>query len=96
LFYGDAGVQKQEDFVPAALLSAPCKYIFTVQFLIQERDEKNKKILQDVKKELNFYLIELQEPNPWEYAIYHCSTTSNIHSTVHWGYYPNGCTEGQA
>ncbi len=90
LSYGDAGVHKPEEFVLVALLSAPSKNVFTVQFLIKEGDEKTKTIVQDVKQELNLYLIELQETNPWAYAKYHCSTASNIYSKVHWRYHSKG------
>jgi len=41
----------------------------------------------EVTRELNFYLIEKGEDNPWAYAKYHCSTASNIYSSVHWGLY---------
>ncbi len=74
--------------VLVALLSAPCKNIFTVQFLIQEGDERKETICQEVKKDLDFILIELQERNPWIYAKYHCNTASNIYSTVYWEYHP--------
>jgi len=43
-----------------------------------------------VKSELDFYLVEKGEPDPWEYAKYHSGTASNLHSQVHWGYHPRG------
>jgi hypothetical protein len=46
------------------------------------------------KKELDFYLVEKGEMNPWAYAQYHCSTAANMYSTVHWSYFPSG-TRGQ-
>ena len=39
-------------------------------------------------RELNFYLVELRNENPWDYAIYHCGTASNMYSTTRWAYYP--------
>jgi hypothetical protein len=46
---------------------------------------------QAVRQELDFYLVQLEEPDPWRYAIYHCTTAANIYSSVHWGYFPTGC-----
>lgn len=43
-------------------------------------------------KELDFYFIALEEPDPWEYAIYHCGTMSNAYSSVHWSYFPKATT----
>jgi hypothetical protein len=37
-----------------------------------------------VIREIEFYLIELEKPDPWAYALYHCGTASNIYSQVHW------------
>jgi hypothetical protein len=37
-----------------------------------------------VRKELDFYLVDLKEPNPWAYACYHCSTGANVYGHVHW------------
>jgi len=48
------------------------------------------KVKEAVTRELNFYFNELNKQNPWGYAIYHCSTSSNIYSDVHWGYFPKG------
>ena len=51
-------------------------------------DKKELARLKEVEKEIKFYLIEKGEENPWAYAIYHCSTVANVHSKVHWFYYP--------
>ncbi len=49
----------------------------------------------DRKTELNFYLVEKGEPDPWAYAKYHCTTASNLYSSVHWSYYPEGDKDGE-
>jgi hypothetical protein len=41
-------------------------------------------MVKEVKKELLYYLIELEEPDPWLYAKYHCTTALNWYSMVHW------------
>jgi hypothetical protein len=51
---------------------------------VQFEDGVNKKRIKEAEKELNFYLIELKEPNPWKYAKYHCSTAANLYSVVWW------------
>lgn len=45
---------------------------------------------QAVRAELDFYLVTKEEPDPWRYAIYHCTTAANAYSRVHWGYFPAG------
>lgn len=44
--------------------------------------------LDAVRREIEFYLLEVGGPDPWAYAIYHCGTTANVYSKVHWGYVP--------
>jgi protein-tyrosine-phosphatase len=47
-------------------------------------------MIRAVRKEINYFLIELGEKKPWLYAQYHCGTASNMYSRVHWGFYPAG------
>ena len=80
---------------PVALLARGRGKTFTVQFLLTARptDTRAAQILKDVRRELDFYLIELSTPGrpaPWAYAQYHCYTAANIYSKVHWGWYPKG------
>jgi hypothetical protein len=42
------------------------------------------------RKELDFYLVEKHGENSWAYAKYHCGTSANICSTLHWSYFQNG------
>ncbi len=42
------------------------------------------------RKSLDFYLVGLNKPDPWAYAIYHCNTAANMYSEVHWSYFPKG------
>lgn len=88
LRYGSADENWWEDWLPVALVGLPSEGVFPVQFLVDEnirRREPN--IFSRVTKELNFYLIELGERDPWAYAQYHCSTASNLYSSVHWAYF---------
>jgi hypothetical protein len=74
------------------LVAKPVGNSFAVEFLEVPHIEQSEyeRIKLAVMKELTFFLVELGEPDPWKYAIYHCGTASNIYSDVHWGYYPGG------
>ena len=74
---------------PVALLAPDQSIGFIVQFVCaRKRDPFTLKMLKEVRRDLNYYLVELGEPDPWLYAIYHCSTASNLYSQVHWSFYP--------
>ena len=75
-----------------ALVAAPVGNSFAVEFLeVPNIDQSEyQRMKTAVTKELAFYLVELGEPDPWKYAIYHCGTASNIYSDVHWEYFPSG------
>jgi len=78
-----------DDSTPIAYLSPNQGMTFTVQFLVEndDRDKKLSNILSDVRNSLDYYLVELGEPNPWQYAIHHCRSAANIYSDVHWSYH---------
>ncbi len=77
---------------PVALVAADGKNSFTVQFLFRWRrgDIKSTRIRREVCKDLDFYLIEKGEKDPWAYAIHHCSTTANVYADVHWSCHSKG------
>ena len=87
LLYGeiDAGI------IPVALLAKGTGNNFIVQFILKKTipQEEANKIIEKVKEDLNFYLIEKHEKDPWAYAIYHTGTVSNMYSNVHWSYHPS-------
>jgi len=78
------------DWIPVAVIGPPKARIANVQFLVDPGDPKNGEAARHVTKEIEFYLIELKEPDPWGYAQYHVGTASNIYSNVHWGYFKKG------
>lgn len=88
IVYGDVNTQMPEEWIPVALVSAPKGTIFTVQFLIETSDRESRKMMDAVRRELDFYLVEKGEPDPWNYAKYHCRTGANVYSEVHWSYHP--------
>jgi hypothetical protein len=78
------------DWIPVAVVGPPTASIVNVQFLVESGNPRNAEAVSDVKKEIQFYLVELKKPDPWGYAKYHCGTSSNIYSNVHWGYFKRG------
>lgn len=70
---------------PAALLGKGEGEKYFVQFLIAQGPD-SEKILEDVRSDLDYYLVKLKERNPWAYAQYHCSSGANAYSAVHWAY----------
>ena len=82
-----------DDSVPVGLVAPPEKRAFTVQFVLTAAPSTTgpyQKILEETRRELDFYLVENREEDLWAYAKYHCSTAANLYSPVHWGYYPKG------
>lgn len=87
LCYGKSFEEEHKNWISVAYIAPPKNNIFYVQFLIKESDELKEHALKEAKRELNFYLIELDRLDPWEYAIYHCSTAANIYSNIHWSFF---------
>jgi hypothetical protein len=84
LRYGSA---EQSDSIPVAVVGIPQGGTVNVHFLIEPGDSRNIDILGRVKRDIQFYLFELQEGDPWAYAQYHCGTASNIFSEIHWSFF---------
>ena len=79
-----------DDWLPVALLGEPKEGIINVKILFDKSELKNKKIIKKMIKDIEFYLIYKNEPDPWEYAIYHCGSMANAYSDVHWSYFNSG------
>lgn len=78
---------------PVALVAKGTDNSFVVQFLLSPDNKNATEILNKVRSEIKFFLIEKGEENPWAYARYHCSTASNVYSSVHWHLYPESSKE---
>lgn len=74
----------------AVALVAPAREGFTVQFLLKARraDERARKVLDEVRRELTFYLLDVVGPDSWPFVQYHCDTPANRRSIVHWRWHP--------
>ena len=90
LRYGSIEDAGWSAWAPIALIGLPLGGVVQVQFLVEPRDPENAKAVSDVKREIQFYLFELGERDPWAYARYHSGTTSNAISTVHWSFFDPG------
>lgn len=75
------------EWAPVVLVSSPRQGLFNVSFLVDPYDRVNAKIVEGVTQELDFYLVEKGEPDPWTYAKYHCGTGANVYSFVHWCFF---------
>lgn len=80
---------------PAARVMRGPGKSFIVQFLLSTRstNKRTVRILKDVRRELDFYLLEVGGRNPWAYARYHCGTMANWYSKVHWQWRPKKSKE---
>jgi len=81
---------KDTTLIPVARIAPGRGRTTIVQFILNKDlpSSKTKRILKDVIREFNFFLSEKDEPDPWQYAMYHCTTASMLYSTVWWGYFP--------
>ena len=86
--YGSADHAGWDSWTRVALVGYKARHTFTVQFLLEANTPEHADMLRAVRRELDFYLVELAEHEPWGYAQYHCGTASNIYSDVHWSFFP--------
>jgi hypothetical protein len=87
--YGDTSTARYEEWTPIALIGKPKRHVFPVCWLKMPATI-DPAIIGQVRRELDFFLVDKCEPEPWAYAIYHCGTGANIYSKVHWSYFPSG------
>jgi hypothetical protein len=90
LRYGDAAESDYEQWVPIARLGKPMNNVFPVLWLMSPDDPSHEQMINAARKDLDFYLVDKREPNPWAYAKYQSNTAANIYSKVHWSYFPEG------
>jgi|SRR5580698_6682863 hypothetical protein len=88
LRYGSANDSGWDEWVPVALVGPPINGVFDVQFLVDQANESQAQFVGPLIEELDFYLVEKGEPNPWTYAKYHAGTSSNVYSSIHWSFFP--------
>ncbi len=80
--YGDAGAL-------VARVSQGPNQTFVVEYEARATLEgDSEQTIDAVRREIEFYLLEVGGPDPWPYAKYHCDTMANVYSNVHWGHVP--------
>ena len=65
--------------VDTALVGRPESGVFSVEWIDSDPER-----LAQARRELDFYLVEKQERNPWLYLHHHIGTGANLYSSVHW------------
>jgi hypothetical protein len=91
LRYGSAEDHGWDEWTPVAVIGPPADGAVKVQFLVDRSDPSNADAVSYAAREIQFYLIDKGEPNPWAYAKYHCGTSANVYSKVHWSFWkPTG------
>ena len=88
--FGNIEHSEWDQWKPIACVSAPKDRTFAVKFLIAAEMPSDIEMINAVKEELDFYLIDKGGDNPWAYALYHCGTAANAYSMVHWSFFPKG------
>jgi len=91
LRYGNANESGWESWPKIALVSSPKFEVFTVQFLLAVKGVREQAIIDHVRRQLDFYLVEKREYDQWAYVQYHCGTMANVYSNVHWSFVPKAC-----
>lgn len=91
LCFGDA-------WTPVALVAPADTHRFAVEFLIDPgAGDDAAEAVREARRELDYYLVEKGEENPWGYAMYHGGTTSNlVYSSIHWELRDPGGGDGDA
>lgn len=82
LRYGPA--DDPDSWVMVARVGRPIKRNFGVQFVIDRATSASAAMVDAAIAELSFYLVKKREQNPWAYAQYHCGTSANLYSSIHW------------
>ena len=95
LRFGDAAKSVYKQWLPVALVGKPRNQVFPVLWLISPDNPSHEEMIAAARKELDFYLLEKGEPDPWAYAKYHCNTAANVYSDVHWSYFSKGNQENK-
>lgn len=76
--------------LPVCLVGKPQDQVFPVHFLLSSTHPLYGESTSRAKRELDFYLSEKQESDPWSYVRHHCGTAANMHSDIHWSFFPKG------
>jgi hypothetical protein len=90
LRFGSADEPRWTAWILVARVGRPVGSAFPVEFLLRPDDSRYEEAIAAVRDELDYYLVELGDADPWAYAMYHAKTMANLYSSVHWIGIPNG------
>ena len=85
LSYGSFDTDKPP-FPIVARVSPHRKGVITLELLVDGSTTRGKEIIADLRREVHWLFVEKGEAEPWAYARYHCTASSNVYSNVHWGW----------
>ena len=80
LRYGSSDDGDWDDWILVARVGRPANRVFPVYFVPPDDEDENAKAREAVGRSLDYYLVELSETDPWEYARYHTMTLANVYS----------------
>ena len=69
---------------PVAFVGPAVDGVFPVEYVLNATSRRES-VRADIVRELDYYLVEKGEPDPFAYAWYHAGTMANLYSSVHWG-----------
>lgn len=81
---GDTADTRPQDLRTVAFVGKPSKGVFHVQLVVSGHEPAEAEMMDAVRRQLDFYLVEKGEDDPWAYALYHCNTAASLCSRVHW------------
>jgi hypothetical protein len=84
IYWGPTAAEEEGLVLVARLGPTRRRRSFVVDVRADRDDPDLVEAVDAVRRELDFYLLELEEQNPWAYACYHCSTAANLYGHVHW------------
>lgn len=79
-FAWDAGL-------PVARVGRPVGGVVAVAFLVDRAAPEHAAAVAAAVEEIQYFLIDKHERQPWGYAQYHCGTAANAYSNVHWSHF---------
>ena len=79
--------ESSDETILVARVGRPTATTFPVQFMIDGTSPRGASAIRTVRNELDFYLMEKGESNPWGYAQFHCRASANLYSSVHWSFH---------
>ena len=89
IYYKHGDNQDKTKWTRIARIDKPLDGVFPVSF-VNFSWNIPQSIVECVVREINYYLVELDEQNPWQYMLHHCNSAANIYSQVHWEYCESG------